>query len=243
MNTNILAFTTISQGDPNNPIESTRAAVVLDTMKQLQIHNITCIVVFRDCEAIYLKQLQAHGAVLVQETMHGMGNSRREALQEAVLRASSNTHLFWLEPEKPDIPRYVSRMHQHMIEADVKLGLFNRTAHSMSSYPIEQSHYYQFCRAAASALAEFDIDYAFGPMMIHIDATTGFTTYNSKYDDLWDSILVPRIPFLKHGKIVTLDVDFHNDRRMTQIESGDTKIILKRLRQFNNVIPSLINEW
>ncbi|HRH32308.1 MAG TPA: hypothetical protein PLK06_03200 [bacterium] len=243
VNTDILAFTTIKEGNPRDPVSKTRAAVALDTVKNLQTQNITCVVIFTECAEAYLQQLQSFGAIIVPETQHGMSNSRREALQKAMQYADSNTHLLWLEPEKPDLPRYAKNLRRAMIEANARIGLFNRTPLSMLSYPVEQSHYYQFCRAVASAFAGFDIDYAFGPMMLHVEATSDFLNYKSQYGDLWDAILVPRIPFLKRGEVVVMDADFLNDARMTAIESGSTAMILKRLQQFNNVIPSLINGW
>ncbi|MFZ2682042.1 MAG: hypothetical protein WAZ14_03050 [Patescibacteria group bacterium] len=243
MSSDILAFTTIRQGSPTNLIEMTRAMVALDTMKQLQAENIACLVVYKDCDDVYLRQLQAFGATLVPEIDSGMGAARRQALREVISYGGPETHLLWLEPEKPGMARYATSLHQCMVRGRAKLGLFNRTAFSMLSYPAEQSHYYQFCRAVASALTGFDVDYAFGPMMLHLDATESFLAYTGQYGDLWDSILVPRIPFLKRHEAVTLDVDFENDPRMTQIESGNTTLIMKRLRQFNNVIPSLIEAW
>ncbi|MEA2006700.1 MAG: hypothetical protein U9O20_00865 [Patescibacteria group bacterium] len=38
-------------------------------------------------------------------------------------------------------------------------------------------------------------------------------------------------------------VNFQDDERMTCVGSGNVTIILKRLEQFNNVIPFLIAEW
>lgn len=220
-----------------------RSEVAIDTLNRLQDGGIRCVAVYKDCSPAYIQKLQSLGVILVQETVSGMGNARREALREAVARADPDTFLFWVEPEKPDIPRFASDLRKRMIDTGAKLGLFNRTAKSMSTYPAEQSHYYQFCRAAASALAGFDIDYAFGPMMLHPHAAESFLAYDGRHGDLWDSILVPRIPFVQRGDIAVCKVDFQNDLRMTQIESGDSGIILKRLDQFNNVIPALIKEW
>lgn len=243
MESNAFAFTTIRQGSEKNFIERTRAEVAIDTFTQLQEHGIECVAVYKDCSPKYLQKLQSLGVILIQETGNGMGNARREALREAVAHADPSSLLFWIEPEKPDMPRYVQKMCRHMVNTRAKLGLFNRTAKSMSTYPSEQSHYYQFCRATARALAGFDIDYAFGPMVIHPDSVESFLKYNGRYGDAWDSILVPRIPFIQRDEVAILEIDFQNDPRMTRIESGNVAMILKRIDQFNNVIPSLINEW
>ena len=118
------------------------------------------------------------------------------------------------------------------------------THNTHTSYPPEQSHYYQFCRAVATQFVGFDFDYAFGPMVITRSSASFFLNYNGKCGDKWDSILIPRLQIIKSGlKTSILPIDFQNDQRMTSVESGNPTIILKRLEQFNNVIPSLVEEW
>lgn len=243
MKHDVLAFTTIRQGSPASKVESLRAQIALDTMRQLQLHGMPCVVVYTDCDATYLQQLEKLGAQLVLQEKSGMGNARRQALQSAYSRTQDETYLLWLEPEKPDLPRFAPNMYEHMLANKSPLGLFNRSQVSMNSYPSEQAHYYLFCRAVASALVGADIDYAFGPMMLRREAASRFLSYTGKYGDLWAAILVPRIPLIKRCLFSVIEVDFQNDPRMTLIESGDTEIIMKRLQQFNNVIPALIAEW
>src|SRR5262249_23040060 len=111
-------------------------------------------------------------------------------------------------------------------------------------YPAEQAYYYLFCRVAATKLVGFDLDYAFGPMMMSKPAIQYFLGYQGDYGDKWDSILIPRLRVIKRGETISLlPIDFKNDPRMTAVESGNPTLILKRLEQFNNVIPSLIREW
>lgn len=121
------------------------------------------------------------------------------------------------------------------------IGFFKRT--SLKSYPKEQALYYDFCRTVASQQIGFQIDYGFGPMIIARDTVNEFLSYRGDYGDRWDSILVPRLRILRRdGKGSTLEVSFRNDPRMTAVESGNATIILKRVEQLANVIPSLIAE-
>ena len=82
-------------------------------------------------------------------------------------------------------------------------------------------------------------------MMMTPATVSYFLEYSGgKYGDKWDSILVPRLRIIKDGmKFSVLPISFQNDKRMTCVESGNAAIILKRLEQFNNVIPSLVTEW
>lgn len=60
----------------------------------------------------------------------------------------------------------------------------------------------------------------------------------------FDSSLIPRLRIILGDIPYGLKtVEFHNDPRMTVIESGNPKIFLKRIEQFRNVIPSLFAEW
>ncbi len=238
----VVAITTIRQGDPSNNVERVRAEVFLDTAQALATLDIPCLAIFVDCEEEYLARLKTLDITPVRQSTSGMGNIRREALREGLRRFPTAPFYVWLEPEKPKLPVFVEDVIRLMQMTEANLGLFNRT--SMDSYPDEQAHYYMFCRSVASALLGFDIDYAFGPMVLTRQAVQRFLDYSGEYGDKWESILIPRLRLLKEGdQIVQLSVDFRNDPRMTAVESGNPLMILKRIEQFNNVVPSLIAEW
>jgi len=68
--------------------------------------------------------------------------------------------------------------------------------------------------------------------------------YSGEYGDKWEAILIPRLRIIKEGLGISIvPIDFENDSRMTAIESGNPTMVLKRLGQLNNIIPSLIKEW
>jgi len=172
----------------------------------------------------------------------GMGNIRREAISAACSLFPDTEFCCWLEPEKPNLSIFIYPMVALMSEEKTELGMFNRV--SMTSYPIEQAYYYLFCRAVASKLIGFDLDYAFGPMIMSKAATQYFLDYKGEYGDRWEAIMIPRLRIMKQGiRVSLLNIDFKNDPRMTEIESGDPDVILERIEQLNNVIPSLIKEW
>lgn len=242
LNDKIICVTTFRQGDPCNPIENVRAEVFLDTIRKILKINLRLLAVHIDTWSPYLKYLQKLDITVIKQKSMGMGNIRREAIKETFSRFPNANYICWLEPEKPDIIKFIVPMVNKMEQDKASLGVFNRK--NMSSYPSEQSHYYQFCRAVATQFVGFDLDYAFGPMIITHSSVPYFLNYHSEYGDKWDSILIPRIRIIKNNLTISvLPINFQNDKRMTLIESGNPTIILKRLEQFNNVIPSLVKEW
>lgn len=239
----IICVTTFRQGNPENIIERIRSEVFLDTASKIFDAGLALVVVYIETQESVLRMLQQFGAVLIKQRSSGMGNIRREALSESRIHFPNARYFCWLEPEKPDLIRFILPMTNQMKQTQSDFGIFNRI--DMASYPPEQAHYYLFCRAVATQLVGFDIDYAFGPMLMTPATISYFLEYSgSRYGDKWDSILIPRLHIIKGGiKISVLPVNFRNDERMTRVESGNTTLILKRLDQFNNIVPSLISEW
>lgn len=238
----MVCITTFRQGYADNPIELARAEVFLDTAKKLGNLGIPCVALSRETQTSFLDSLKHLGVVPVAQQSMGMGNIRREVIGTACSLFPDVEFYCWLEPEKPNLPAFILPMATLMSQEKSGLGLFNRV--SMTSYPTEQAYYYLFCRAVASKLVGFDLDYAFGPMVMSKSATRYFLEYGGEYGDKWEAILIPRLRIIKQGIGVSLlSIDFENDPRMTAIESGNPSIVLKRLEQLNNIIPSLIKEW
>jgi len=238
----VVCITTFRQGNLGNQIEEVRTKVFLDTATKLADTGLPLIVVFIETQQDVLDKSKELGLMLCLQQSVGMGNIRREAMLAALNACPNAKYLCWLEPEKPGMVRFIKPMYAKMEQEQSVLGMFNRIA--MSSYPPEQAHYYLFCRAVATQLIGFDLDYAFGPMMVARLRASYFLEYRGEYGDKWDSILIPRLRIINKGAgISVMSVDFQNDQRMTQAESGNPAIVLKRLEQFNNVIPSLISEW
>lgn len=239
----IICVTTFRQGNSENVIERTRGEVFLDTAHRILDAGLSLVVIHIETQESVLRILQQFGAVLIEQQTSGMGNIRREALSESRMHFPNARYFCWLEPEKPDLVRFIVPMANQMKQAQSDFGIFNRI--DMASYPTEQAHYYLFCRAVATQLVGFDFDYAFGPMVMTPATISYFLEYSGgRYGDKWDSILVPRLRIIKDGiKFLVLPVSFQNNERMSRVETGNVAIVLKRLEQFNNVIPSLIAEW
>lgn len=239
----IICVTTFRQGNPENMVEKIRSEVFLDTALRISDAGLSLVVIHIETSDSVLMMLQKLGVVLIEQQTKGMGNIRREALSESRIHFPNAQYFCWLEPEKPDLVRFIVTMADQMKKTHSDFGIFNRI--DMTSYPAEQAHYYLFCRAVATQLVGFDFDYAFGPMMMTPATISCFLEYSGyRYGDKWDSILVPRLRIIKGGiKFSVLPVNFQNDKRMTRVESGNVTMALKRLEQFNNVVPSLIAEW
>jgi len=242
LNKDIVIFTTFRQGLGNNPIEKVRADVFLDTASACAELGITLVTTYKECTDEYLNELRDLGVILFDQLAVGIGAVRREALRTVLENMSGSRYYLWTEPEKPMIPSFALNAITELEKTKSNICFFNRI--DMRSYPAEQAYYYLFCRKVASKLVGFDWDYAFGPMILTRESASYFLNYQSKYGDDWDSILIPRLYILRDElKYLVKPVKFKNDPRMTAIESGSSEMILKRIDQFNNVIPSLIAEW
>lgn len=194
----IICVTTFRQGNPENMVERIRSEVFLDTVCKILNAGLSIVVIHTETQESVLIMLKQLGVVLVKQQALGMGNIRREALSESCVHFSTARYFCWLEPEKPDLVRFIVPMAYQMKQEQSDFGIFNRI--DMVSYPPEQAHYYLFCRAVATQLIGFDIDYAFGPMMMTPAIIPYFLKYSGgRYGDKWDSILVPRLRIIKMG--------------------------------------------
>lgn len=158
----VICVTTFRQGNPGNQIEKIRTQVFFETAKKLFDIGLPLVAVYIETQKDVLDKLKELGLTLCLQQTKGTGNIRREAILAALNVFPETKYLCWLEPEKPDMVRFIEPMYTKMKQEQSGLGMFNRTA--MSSYPPEQAHYYLFCRSVASQLIGFDLDYAFGPM-------------------------------------------------------------------------------
>ena len=237
-----VALTTIREGNPYNRVEKIRSEVSLDTAKNFQVLQIPYVAIYDECSEIYLKKLGELDVVPIPQSGKGMGVVRREAIKAGPEFYPEATHYLWLEPEKSNIPFHVTKLVETMEQNKSSLGLFNRV--SMEGYPREQAFYYLFCRKVAGKLLGFDLDYAFGPMILTAASIPYFINYAGEYGDRWDSILIPRLRVIKSDLGITINkIHFLNDPRMTAVESGNPRMILKRFQQLANILPSLIKEW
>lgn len=238
----VVCVTTFREGDVVKQVEKIRSQVFMDTVTKLTATGLSVLAVHIDTSKKTLYKLAYQGVVLIEQSTSGMGNVRREALAASLKHFPDAKYICWLEPEKPDMAQFIAPMVQFMKQEQSVMGIFNRR--EMSSYPAEQAYYYLFCRSIASKLVGFDFDYAFGPMMLTPQTLQYFLEYESNFGDKWDSILVPRLRVIKAGlQLSRLSIGFRNDKRMTEVETGNADMILKRITQFNNVVPSLLSEW
>ena len=225
-------------------IGAVRAQAFLVTARNLKASNIPCVAIFDECGAPYLATLKDIGIILVQQRGTSMGSVRREAFRAASDMFTSATYFAWLEPEKPDIVRYLSPLMEIMSRETSTLGLFNRTEESMKSYGKLQAYYYLFCRSLANDLLGRDIDLAFGPMIVTRDGLREILSYNGEYGDKWDALFIPRLRMITKGmRVSILNIDFINYLPMNEVERRNIAIIEKRLMQMNNVTNALIIEW
>lgn len=237
-----VCLTTFRQGDSENLIDTVRSEVFMDSVIALNKNSIPCVALTTETSNQFIQKIEGLDVVVLSQESVGMGNIRREVLSKTISLYPEIDFYLWMEPEKLNLVKFINAMANLMNVEKSDLGIFNRN--SMNSYPEEQAYYYLFCRKVASRLLGFDFDYAFGPIMMSKLGAKYFLDYNGEYGDRWESIMIPRLRAINDGlKFSVLNINFENDPRMTDVESGDSDMILKRIDQLNNVIPSLLKEF
>lgn len=126
MGSRVVCVTTFRQGSSNNPVELTRAEVFLDSAKNLNSLGIPCVALLKETQIDFIDSLKPLGIIPVNQQSMGMGNIRREAINAARSLFPNTEFYCWLEPEKPDLPRFISPMVTLMSQENSGIGLFNR---------------------------------------------------------------------------------------------------------------------
>src|SRR3989339_1274937 len=118
----IVCVTTFRQGNLKNAIERTRSEVFLDTMHRISDVGLSLVVVHIEIQESALRTLKRLGAILIGQQTFGMGNIRREALLGSCLRFPDARYFCWLEPEKPDLVRFIVPMAYQMKQDQSDFG-------------------------------------------------------------------------------------------------------------------------
>jgi hypothetical protein len=108
------------------------------------------------------EDFQALGAVVVKQTVSGMGAARRE------LFACALSHclpiFMWTEPEKVDIVRLIPRIIAPLENEDAEIAIPCRTDTSWASYPSFQVDSERKANAIYTEVAGKNLDPMFGPV-------------------------------------------------------------------------------
>lgn len=142
----------------------------------------------------FIEDLKRLGVDAHPETQHGLGPSRREALDYAFLwaKGAKAPYLCWSEPEKANFVGCVDRLIQKMEDGDASLVVPARK--SMAEYPIAQQHSEAFGNQLHTDAGYVDVsgrplDTFFGPKIWRREVTPFFRVFGvARAEIAWELV-------------------------------------------------------
>jgi hypothetical protein len=241
----IALATTTFEPDP----EHVRAQLAFEFADLAAQYSYPAIMVDGGSPESFQDALRARGAHVFLEVDHPhgvLGPGRRQALAAA---AEYGDTVVWLEPQKGGLIPYLGELNRPIVAGEANLVNPHRTEAGFQSLSPEQMHAERFGNlAVAYAIGRTDpgkmLDIWFGAMLLDHEALDIFLKYDAaKYGapDAWDSILISRIEAIAYGlEVVSQDVDYRYPPEQTADETGNLKMLMKRLDQLNALVPFFI---
>ena len=216
------------------------ADLTLRTLAEARGHNHAIVVVDGGSPIDYIHQMTELGALVLPQETPGMGRARRQALKTADDIADERA-IVWLEPEKYPMVPLLDEAVDYVNSRNFDMVMFRRK--SLESYPPEQMHSYQMGNLAIRYIAGIETDFFFGPVTLSHQGVDYFLRYQSPFDDLWDSIHVPKLQIINDGLPWTqVEVDYTHPREQTEAETGVLDLFLRRTQQMYQLTQALLLE-
>ncbi|MFH1503115.1 MAG: hypothetical protein ABIE36_00455 [Candidatus Diapherotrites archaeon] len=237
-----------------------RAGLAERMIKKAVDDNYKMVVVDGGSEDWFLKSIEGCGANIYNQTVNGMGASRREVLQYA---HNLNTPLIiWMEPEKLDYVKEIIKTAEPILNEKADLVIPDRRTivsnkYFLPFYPTSQQNEELFGDDCWRELTRTDLDVWSGARTWKRELSDYFLKYNGKnlfyttddgrkipYGDTWDSIFIPVMQAILDGKkVMGVKVDYIHPKEQTTLEEGDYEYTMKRLNQLNNLVPAFTDYW
>ena len=146
-----------------------------------------------------------------------------------------------LPQETPGMVPLLDEAVDYVNSRNFDMVMFRRK--SLESYPPEQMHSYQMGNLAIRYIAGIETDFFFGPVTLSHQGVDYFLRYQSPFDDLWDSIHVPKLQIINDGLPWTqVEVDYTHPREQTEAETGVLDLFLRRTQQMYQLTQALLLE-
>jgi len=232
-----IATTTLSKHG-----KTVRPALALKTVKAARQMGIPIVVVYKGLRSPFIKKLEKHGTRAFPEKKPGMGHGRRQALAEAARIAGKEGVVVWMEPEKHPFVRFIPALAKPIMKGRADLVIPMRS--SLSSYPKDQQQEEALLNLVYEKIVgKKKADFTFGPRLMDAKALSHFLRYKGEYGDEWDSIVIPILRAIKTGLAVRYEnVPYVHPKEQTREETGSARMFEKRIVQFCNIAPALIEE-
>ena len=187
-----------------------------------------------------LVEFRELGADVYNQSSSGMGNGKREVIRKAFEKGCGIIVL--TELEKLGLIDDLAGLVQFM--KDVNAGLVIPKRMNLDSYPLEQQLVEKFGNLFWKRVTGRDDDVWFGARVFRREYARYFLDYQSRTEDLWDSIFCPLMDMIHDGvKIESFVVNYVHPSEQSRLEEDDLVTLEKRVRQIINLTIPLQEYW
>lgn len=219
-----------------------RLQLALATIKQAKLHNFPIVVLDASTDPYVSRMLKKEGAKVISRKNSDFGDGVRMAIEKAAELVDKKGVVIWQEPEKSDFVRFCEKAASIIFSGKANIVIPERTAKSLATYPIEQTHserFGNFCVQSITGKKYYD--YYFGPKVYQVDMTKFVSSYKGR---LWDAHIIPVLHALKKGYIVeSVAVDYQHPKEQRKAEKREWYWNKKRLLQLSYLLPIIEDEW
>lgn len=220
------------------PQEGVRSQCAIRMADSAQRHGYRLIVVDGGSTPGFLHAIGKSGAIIYPQITPGMGPGRKEALIRAKDHGGDDPVYCWLEPEKYPIVTLLGQLIRPIRRRIADITIPDRG--DLASYPEEQRHAELFGNEAFKLLTGHTLDMWSGVRVMSWHGLQYFLDYEGEYGNLWDQHFVPVMRAIAAGlEVLSVPVDYIHPPEQTAAEAADPEMILKRLKQLDNLIPAI----
>ncbi len=223
-----------------NPDEEFRKKLAICTIKEAKKLGYAVIVIDDGSDKLFVDTILAEGVEVFPNKGSTYGSGRKEAISAGF---DTDKHVVAIiEPEKFSFVKNIAASAKPILDGKADIVIPKRL--SLKSYPVMQQHSESFVNIIWKKLTGLDLDIMFGPQMISHDACKFYTSYDGKYGDKWDALIIPIIKAIKDGmRCISSDVDFEYPTEQKDFEDAHFMFAMKRLEQAYNIGTAIEKCW
>ncbi len=226
--------------NPNCKSDMVRAELAKRTFNEALNFNYEILAVDGGSSKEFLDEIENKKVKIFQQLKKGMGNSRRQANEEAY--KTGKEIIVWIDPEKHSLIPKIQEMSRPILENKADLIIPRRN--SLDSLPKAQQHLEDFSNEFFRELTGLDFDVGAGCRLYKRDLINYFINYRGEYGDKWEILIIPILNALQDGKrALSIDIDYLHDRKQTEIEEHDINFYRKRIAQLENFTNAIYYYW
>ncbi|MBM3199818.1 glycosyltransferase [Candidatus Woesearchaeota archaeon] len=234
----VIATSTLYNPDLESDI--LRSEIAKNTIRQSTSLGYETIIVDCGSHDKLLKEFERYGAKVSNQKEKGMGNAKRQAIQEAL--DTKKEIITWTEPEKQSFIKDVSKTAEPILENRADIVIPKRK--SLKSYPVAQQYAEHFGNLFWKTLTGHDFDMWFGPRTWKRELSDYFLNYKSEYGDKWDIFFLPIIDMMvDKKKLLSVEVNYTHPKKQTRLEEHSLEFCKKRIYQLDNLTKAIEDYW